>query len=244
MTDAQIASARRKLEGKVVKTLSASEARSLAVQLFHKRETGRLSAAVGGPDKLSKYEADNDLADWLDALKDLEDDEARNVIDHSVRTLLKSHGVELDKSSPDCRNLHPLIRRVYIEGARRETSERQQDFSSVTGDALFKSVDGKLPLSPIVAPVTLSAVISRFRREPDQLALSPKSTGPNPARDKLFKEFFGADKPIAAISRQDVAGFVELQLRLQPNFTKRWRGLTGAQAAEKASKDGVAFHRR
>ena len=246
--DAEIAAARRKLEGKVAKTLSRSEARGMVVQLLHTREVKRLQAPGGGPDKLGHAEAEADAADWFEALKDPDDDEARNVVSNAARRLLENSGIELDTSSPEWRDFLLLVRRAYVEEARRTLREIRSDFSNAPGDAMFEGIDGRSPLPPgetvaqssSTKTITFSEVISRFRREPDQLALSPKSTGSNVARDKLFNEFFGADTPVAAISRQDVAGFVELLLRLPPNLTKKWPGLTGAQAAEKAAEAGIA----
>lgn len=244
--DAEIATARRKLEGKVAKTLSRSEARSMVVQLLHTREAKRLQASGGGPDKLSHAEAEADASEWFEALKDPEDDEARNVVNNAARRLLESSGIELDTSSQDWKDFLLLVRRAYVEEARRTLREHQSDFSNAPGDMMFEGVDGRSPLpsdeTVAQAPksITFAEVITRFRREPDQLALSPKSTGSNAARDKLFTEFFGADTPVAAISRQDVAAFVELLLRLPPNLSKKWPGLTGAQAAEKAAEAGIA----
>jgi integrase len=238
--DAEIAAARRKLNAAPVKTLSRSEMEHFAVQLFHSREAKRQAAVGDGPDGLSPEEAEADVADWLDQLRAPDDDEARNTIDNAARRLLRDNGVELDTASPIWRDFHGLVRRVYLEEARRTLRELQSDFSSVPGDALFEGVEGRKPLPPKVAPVTLSDLITRFRKEPSQLALSPKSKGKNVARDRLFQAFLGEAKPVADITRQDVATLVDLLARLPANAVKLFPKMTAVEAADAAEAKGIA----
>lgn len=252
--DAEIAAARRKLNAAPVKTLTRSEMEGFAVQLFHSREAKRVSPpdrtdkdGVKGlkPDeareaKLSHQEAGADVRDWLDQLSAPDDDEARNTIDNAARRLLRDNGVELDTASPIWRDFHGLVRRVYLEEARRTLRELQSDFSAAPGDALFEGVEGRKPLPPKVAPVALSDFITRFRNEPSQKALSPKSKGKNVARDRLFQEFFGEAKPVAEITRQDVAGLVDLLSRLPANATKLFPKMTATEAADAAEAKGIS----
>lgn len=238
--DAEIAAARRKLNAAPVKTLTRSEMEHLAVQLFHSREAKRQAAVDGGPDGLSPEEAKADVADWLDQLRAPDDDEARNIVGNTAKRLLQDHGVELDTASPAWREFVELVRRVHLEEARRTLRELQSDFSSAPGDALFQGVEGRKPLPPKVAPVALSDLITRFRNEPSQKALSPKSKGKNVARDRLFQEFFGEAKPVAEISRQDVAALVDLLARLPANATKLFPKMTATEAADAAKAKGIA----
>jgi hypothetical protein len=212
--DAKFAAARRKLNAKPVQTLPRSEMQYMAVQLFHSREAKRLAAPGGGLDKLSNDEAKADVGAWLDALKDPEDDEARNIVNNAAKRLLSESGFDLDTASPEWRDFHVLVRRVYVEEARRTLRELQQDFSAAPGDVLFEGVEGRKPLPPKAVSKTLSELITLFRAEKSQKALSPKSKGKNVARDRMFREFFGAEKPVDEITRQDVGDFIALLARL------------------------------
>jgi integrase len=238
--DAEIAVARRKLEGRVVKTLSRSEMAGYAVQLFHSREAKRLAAPGGGPEKLSPKEARADAEDWLEALEDEDDDEARNTVNNAAKRLLADNGVDLDTSSPDWREFVEFVRRVYREEAKRALRELRSDYSAYAGDELFQGIDGRKPLPPKAVPKTLSEVITLFRAEPSQKALSPKSKGKNVARDRLFQEFFGAERPVAEISRQDVAALVDLLARLPANAIKLFPKMTAMQAADAAEAKGIS----
>ena len=237
--DAKFAAARRKLNAKPVQTLPRSEMQYMAVQLFHSREAKRLAAPGGGLDKLSNDEAKADVGEWLDTLKDHEDDEARNIVNNAAKRLLSESGFELDIASPEWRDFHGLVRRVYVEEARRTLRELQQDFSAAPGDVLFESVEGRKPLPPKAVSKTLSELISLFRAEKSQMALSPKSKGKNVARDRLFQEFFGTEKPVDEISRQDVAGLVDLLTRLPANAIKLFPKMTAMEAADAAEAKGI-----
>lgn len=210
------------------------------MQLFHSREAKRQAAVGGGPDGLSPEEAKADVTDWLDQLRALDDDEARNIVGNTAKRLLQDHGVELDTASPAWREFVELVRRVHLEEARRTLRELQSDYSAASEDRLFAGIEGMKPLPPKVAPVTLSDLITRFRKEPSQLALSPKSKGKNVARDRLFQEFFGETKPVAEITRQDVAALVDLLARLPANAIKMFPKMTAMEAADAAEAKGVA----
>lgn len=237
--DAKFAAARRKLNAKPVQTLSRSEMQYMAVQLFHSREAKRLAAPGGGPDKLSSKEARIYEEDWLEALEDEDDDEARNTVNNAAKRLLSDNGFDLDTSSPDWREFLEFVRRVYREETKRTLRELKSDYSTYSGDELFQGIDGRKPLPPKAVSKTLSEVITLFRAEKSQMALSPKSKGKNVARDRLFQEFYGAEKPIDEISRQDVAGLVDLLTRLPANSIKLFPKMTAMEAADAAEAKGI-----
>jgi integrase len=175
----------------------------------------------------------------LEGLHDPEDDEARNIINNTAKRMLEANGVELDTSSPTWRDFLSLIRRVYVEETKRMLREHRSDYSAAPDDVLFEGIDGRKPLPPKIVTVTLSDHITDFRKEPSQKALSPKSKGKNVARDRLFREFFGDDKPVAEITRQDVASLVKLLSRLPANATKTWPKATAREAADAAEAKGI-----
>lgn len=237
--DAEIATARRKLNAAPVKTLTRSEMEGFAVQLFHSREAKRLAAPGGGPDKLSNDAAKADAADWLDALEDPEDDEARNTVLNAAARILRDNGVDLNPAAPEWQGFQHLIRRVFLEDARRSLRELRSDYSAAPGDQLFEGIEGRKPLPPKAVSRTLSELITLFRAEKSQMALSPKSKGKNVARDRLFREFFGAEKPVDEISRQDVAALVDLLTHLPANAIKLFPKMTAMEAADAAKANGI-----
>lgn len=243
--DAEIAAARRKLAGRAVTTLSRSEMEHLAVQLFHSREAKRLAAAGGGPDGLSPDEAKAEAGDWLDQLRAPDDDEARNIVNNAAKRLLSDNGVDLDTASPEWRDFLVLVRRVYLEEADRTFRELKSDYSASPGDQLFAGIEGRKTLPDDHDPAragtwTLTKLITSFRKEPDQLALAPKSKVSHAARDRIYAEILGAETYITDIKRKDVAKLVSLLSRLPANATKRFPGLTATQVAEKADREGHA----
>ncbi|PZO78279.1 MAG: hypothetical protein DI629_12430 [Mesorhizobium amorphae] len=237
--DAEIAAARRKLAAKPVSTLSRSEMEHLAVELFHKREAKRLAAAPGGPDALTHHEADADLADFLDALRDPKDEEAENIVGNAARRLLADNAVALDTKSREWREFSGLVRRAYLESARRSLKEHRADHSAAPGDALFAVVEGSKPIPPSAAPVTLEELLKRWRATPNQKAHSPKSKLKAAAQDRLFLEVFGKGTPITSISRPNAARLVDLLARLPANAAKRWPKATSIEAADLAAEAGV-----
>jgi integrase len=258
--DAEIAAARRKLEGRVVKTLSRSEMEHLAVQLFHGRDAKRflppapikkvdahkfLTPEELANSRLSHEDTRNDIEDWLDQLRTPDDDEARNIVNNAAIRLLSDNSVELDTSSQEWREFLELVRRVYLEEADRTLRELKSDFSAAPGDPLFARIDGRKTLPDEHDPAragtwTLTKLITSFRKEPDQLALAPKSKVSHAARDRIYAEILGAETYITDIKRRDVAKLVSLLSRLPANATKRFPGLTATQVAEKADKEGHA----
>lgn len=238
--DAEIAAARRKLSGTVARILSRSEMEHLAVQLFHQKEVRRLRATPGGPDALTHQEADDDVADWLDALRDPTDDDARNVVRNAATRMLADIGVELDTASSEWLYFETLIRRVHVENVRRSLRAHRQDYSEAPGDALFKDVDG-VKAAPVSVPsLTLGEAWKRWRNSPDQMSQTPKTRLTALSKDGLLLEVLGADRPLASLARQDGARLLDLLSRYPGNASKRWPGKAAHEVVALAEAAGLA----
>lgn len=239
--DAEILEAHRKLklQKQPIKTLSRSEMEYLAVQLLHSKEVNRLSPpdrsdpnGITGPTPeefgeatIPHEEALADAEDWLDQLQRPNDPQVAGIVTYRAAKFLKGKDIELANGSPELRYFHSLVRRVLREEAERSLRELKQDFSNAPGDVLFQGITGHNPLpgkhDPIRAGTwTLSTLIENFRKEPDQLALAPKSKVSHAARDRIYKEVLGADTFITDIKRKDVAKLVHLLARLPANATE------------------------
>ncbi|MFC6446919.1 site-specific integrase [Shinella zoogloeoides] len=264
--DAEILEAHRqlKLQNEPIKTLTRSEMEHLAVQLLHQREANRFSPPDRSnkdrrPDEKFKFpdpkeveeatishdEALADAEDWLEQLQRPDDPQVAGIVSYRAKKFLKEKGIELAEGSPELRYFNGLVRRVLREEAERSRRELKQDFSNAPGDVLFQGITGHSPLPGKHDPAragtwTLTKLIETFRKEPDQLALAPKSKVSHAARDRIYAEILGAETYITDIKRKDVAKLVSLLSRLPANATKRFPGLTATQVAEKADKEGHA----
>jgi integrase len=238
--DAELARARRHLEAKPIRALSASEVEYLALSWFHRGAATRLrpSSSPHCPE-MTHEEVEADARQWLEALTDPDNLDCQQTVGRAIADLLAREGIELDTRSESYRHLHELIRRAALEQARRDLKAIQQDYTVRPGDALFSGLDGTAPPVQRVAPITVRELTNQYRNDPSRSRLSPKSRLKDTARFRLFEEVIGAEKPVSRITRADAAALLDLLSTLPPNATKRFPRMSAKDAAATAMAMGL-----
>ncbi|WP_082036714.1 site-specific integrase [Paramagnetospirillum magnetotacticum] len=152
---------------------------------------------------------------------------------------------DTDENSPDFRRLCAYMLRGALEATRRAKAEDEGEFGYTARDPLFRDqhiipgvVTGNLPqqganphpsaappvASPQPAPAgpTIGDLVEPFISEKTTRAkVSTKTQDDYRASLRLFLQVVGADRPVAAITDEEVVKFKEMLLQCPTNFRKR-----------------------
>ncbi|HBJ82299.1 MAG TPA: hypothetical protein DDZ88_00155 [Verrucomicrobiales bacterium] len=155
-----------------------------------------------------------------------------------LQAFLESEQRECAVTSPAFQTLRPLF-----FDARLEYFERAKDM--LNGEAvrershLFKGVHSysTATLKKAKGP-TVDDILALRQRVIKKLKRSEKTVDASKLPARLLREYFGGGREVSSISREDMHQLFDLLERVPPNATKRYKGMTLAQAVAAADKAG------
>lgn len=155
-----------------------------------------------------------------------------------LQTFLKEKGIECVTSSPAFRELRPLIFDAELEHLGR-SQDILQGKPARERDPRFKGVHShsQAAVEPVKGP-TVDDLLALKQKALRDLGRSAKSADAQLLISRLLREFFGGDKPLASITREDMGKLFDLLRRVPPNAQQRYKGLTLAQAVAAADEAG------
>lgn len=140
---------------------------------------------------------------------------------------------ETDGNSVEFRRMCHYMMRAALEATRRAKAEEAGDFAYETKDPLFKEAPPpppapQPPTQPPQQPVvtaevsgpTIASLVEPFVSEKEGAGISSKTRNDYRANLALFIQFVG-DRPIAAITGEEVVEFKDLLRQCPTNFRKR-----------------------
>lgn len=236
--DALIAKARRQLGREVRYQISEHDVRQLAL-LWLWEEEGRYLRA---PPIRDREEA-LDILDTDEAvLGDPDDEQGFAAACREADKVLADSGVSLRFDHPMFQLMVRLLGRAMLESTRRAKDQLLGDMSGRSHDVLFEGVNVASPKpggkGAGTGSVTLGQLCDSYADWPGR----PRSTRGLMDLRAAFRpmlEVLGRHTPAADVTLGDMRQVYELMVRLPSNATKRWRGLTLAQAADRAEREGV-----
>ena len=242
LVDAIFAEARRKLSVVLVATVSDDDLRRIVLAWFARSERAAL-------DRVSETIDDDGVVDQFNedeaALSDGASPVAMTGVQLVAKNLLKEAGVDLAPSSASFRFACELIRRGMSEGVRR-ARKRFLGQPDSADDHLFADVGATLeiPATPSLGKsepdsLPLAQLITDYETDPNRGGLSPKTADSYAVIFRALRELLGKDKPVREITRDDCKRVRDTLMRLPPNATKRFPGLTLQQAADMAAEKGL-----
>ncbi|MEP6669403.1 MAG: site-specific integrase [Chthoniobacter sp.] len=154
-----------------------------------------------------------------------------------LQTFLKQENIECAATSPAFKALRPLIRDATIEHLRRE-EERLTGRQVWEKNRLFKDFNSYSPTAAEApkAP-TLNDLLALRERFICKAGFSSKTADAARTTARVLRDYFGGGKQVSTIKREDMHALFDLLQRLPSNATKRYPGLTLAQAVEVADKE-------
>jgi integrase len=155
---------------------------------------------------------------------------------HELQQFLKGENIECAVTSPAFQTLRPLFFRALMEYLGRSQDMLKGD-TVKERDHLFKGVHFH---SPAMVEEQKRATIDDLLalRQKTILAenLSQKTADASQLTARLLREFFGGARQLATIQLEDFHQLFDLLKRIPPNATKRYKGMTLAQAVAAADK--------
>lgn len=142
---------------------------------------------------------------------------------------------EADGNSVEFRRMCHYMMRAALEATRRAKAEEAGDFAYETKDPLFKEPLPAAPapqpqsvpvqLQPTVTPAvsgpTIETLVEPFVAEKEAGGIGSKTLADYRATLALFTQVVGGDRPVAAISGDEVVTFKNLLCKCPTNFRKR-----------------------
>lgn len=89
------------------------------------------------------------------------------------------------------------------------------------------------------AGITLGELIDRYMADPNASRSSPKTVEGYKVIFRVLREMLGEDVAVRSIDRADCERVRDLLRRLPPNASKRFKGLTLAESADRADAEGL-----
>jgi len=149
---------------------------------------------------------------------------------------LQSEGIECAVTSPAFKTLRPLFFNAHLEYLGRAqdmlkgdaAKERSHQFKGVHfhSPAIVEQKKGK----------TINDLLELRKQTIQEFNLSRKSADASQLTARLLREFFGGERQLSAIQPEDIRQLFDLLRRIPPNATKRYKGMTLAQAVAAADK--------
>jgi integrase len=151
---------------------------------------------------------------------------------------LKAENIECAVSSPAFETLRPLFFEAHLEYLGRFEDvilgklpqERNPMFRGVHSQSSAAKEASKGP--------TVNDLLALRQREIQALKLSQKTADAAQNTARLMRDQFSGDRQLSAIGREDMQQLFDLLKRAPTNATKRYKGMTLAQAIASADKVG------
>lgn len=148
-----------------------------------------------------------------------------------LQKFLKEENIECAVTSPAFKTLRPLIRDATIEHLRRE-EERLTGRQVWEKNPLFSGINSySHPSAETAKAPTLDDLLALREQWISKRRLSQKTADASRTTARVLREYFGGDKQLSKITREDMHALFDLLQRAPSNATKRYKGMTLAQAA-------------
>lgn len=154
-----------------------------------------------------------------------------------LNNFLKQHNIEVAKDSCAYRTLCSLFRRARLENTVRTIAKLRPATPSAF-DSLFADVSAYTAPATADKSITLGELLDRFKKT---LTASGRAEGTLRTYQvpiRLLRESLGGDTPIRDIKPDDIEKMFKTLRAAPTNATKRYRGLTLAQAIREADRIG------
>jgi integrase len=129
-----------------------------------------------------------------------------------------------------------LVRRAAVELIRQKVEQIAAIPTHIRDADLQEAMNS--PRRRGKRTVTLAELIEEFKADPNRKDMRKKVELDYTLLFRVMDEVIGHDRRLRDVDRDDCKRVRDLLIRLPTNSTKLYRGLTFAQAAEKAEKDG------
>lgn len=181
-------------------------------------------------------DAEEGLERWQAAHRAAEWSAAAGVVD----AMLKGQGLEISAGSPSYRLLCQRMTHALaeLEATRFERSEGDPGYNPLAPTGAFPEV-AVSPSAP-KSGIGLSVVSADYLAEKNRMErLKEKRVQEIRGSLNLLEAWFGAEKPIGAITKKDLGGFRTALTKLPPNYTKRFPGMLLRNIVE-APPEGIS----
>lgn len=153
-----------------------------------------------------------------------------------LQQFLKAENIECAVTSPAFKTLRPVFLRALLEYNRRAQDMLKGEIVK-EHDPLFKGVH---PYAEVAVEKpkgkTVNDLLELRKRIIKDENLSLKSEDASKLACRLIREFFGGQRQLATIQPEDIWQLFDLLRRVPPNATKRYKGMTLAEAVAAADK--------
>lgn len=232
--DAELAEARRRLEGDRGREPDDFEMRQAVVAWFTRAERdaeGR-EAARDPRDGLSADEAEAENRHVLGSLLNADDEGTLATVQRAVDRIVEEAGLGVEPGGAAYWRLCEYVRRGMVENTRRAIDQLRGDHGT-SHDPLFREVRGKV--EAIDGGERLSVVVDRWLAEcePRWATSTAKEFR---AAVRMLREVVG-DIPINTLSRPDLRAFKDMLVRAPVGFSRRFKGMSLPRAVRASVRD-------
>lgn len=202
--------------------LGSEAAERIARQFFGEQvaalDRESLGWRAGDGWEIEVADAQHDLA----CLSDPDDPNCCRWVEATEIAVLNSHALRAAPHEEASIRLRSQLRRALWQIARLRLSRLHGDYSDVITDKLFASGTSKsIAPPPAVGSTTLAKLIELYEHEHiDPEEFSEKTANKHRAALKVISRYFGPNKLLRDIDREQCFAFRDTLAQLPPNFTK------------------------
>ncbi len=148
---------------------------------------------------------------------------------------------DVDKTSPQYQELCSFVHRALLERNKLTESRLRGERHGMVYDPLFAGIGSVSPGPQVTtASISLSKLVDDYLHEPDQMEITDKTREGRRVMFGVLMDVLGRDIQITEITRTDMRKVRDILLKLPPNVSKRFPGLSAEEAAEQAERRGLA----
>jgi hypothetical protein len=155
-----------------------------------------------------------------------------------VAKLIRSHGLNIAPGTPAYWQLDGLVRRAFIEGARRSIQRTQGDFGGTAHDPMFTAAGGVAVASDAAPGISFAQLIERYENDPSR-SVTAKTKANRAGMLGVLKEIIGESRPTGQITRADARRVQDSLLALPAHAAKRFPGLPISKIVERARSEKI-----
>lgn len=196
---------------------------------------------VGGPSKDSRWMLDVGTDETLARMREALAYSDQTPVQDDIRDVARRHGLILQPNSPSWRALgYALLEKnvELIELVQRRSAGEVVDAPSPLPRSIPATAPANAQRATGGAGITLGELIDRYMSDP----ASSRSAKTEEGYRVIFRaldEMLGNSVGVKAIDRDDCVRVRDLLSRLPPNASKRFKGMTLAEAADRAETQGL-----
>jgi integrase len=153
--------------------------------------------------------------------------------------LIWARGLAVSAGSPEHLQLAELVRRAFLEGARRAARRIRGDYSDMTSDPLFSAATSSDTAAPDAEPgLSFAQLIEAYQADPSR-RVSAKTKANRDGMFSVLQSILGTDTMARQITRSDARRIQEYLLRLPAHASKKFRGMSIAEVVERARAENI-----